>query len=137
MKFIQYNLTGAVVEEYSTDIRQWTAYPLGEKVRITTNTGEEYVGFWNTFIMDHQLPTEIKVGRYDLDEETGKLRSNKDIADYVPLKKIVKVEAILHSNPRWGTRATNKFVFAKPVKIDPEISSFFKNWSHKNTQQNN
>ncbi|WP_242360822.1 hypothetical protein [Limosilactobacillus antri] len=117
MKFIQYNLTGAVVEEYSSDISKWSAYPLGEKVRITTNTGKEYVGFWNTFIMDHQLPTEIKVGRYDLDEETGKLRSNKDIADYVPLKEIAKVEAVLHSNPRWGTRATNKFAFAKPVKL--------------------
>lgn len=113
MKFIQYNLTGDVVEEYSTDISKWTTYPLGEKVRITTNTGEEYVGFWNTFIMDHQLPTEIKVGRYDLDKETGKLRSNKDIADYVPLKEIAKVEVILHSNPRWGTRATNKFSFER------------------------
>lgn len=127
MKFIQYDLTGDVVEEYSTDINQWAAYPLGEKVRITTNTGEEYVGFWNTFIVDHQLPDEIKVGRYDLDEETGELRSNKDIADYVPVKKIVKVEAILHSSPRWGTRATNEFVFAKPVKIDPERNPFFKN----------
>ena len=131
MKFIQYNLTGDVVEEYSTDISKWSAYPLGEKVRITTITGKEYVVFWNTFIMDHQLPTEIKV---DLDEETGELRSNKDIADYVPVKEIAKVEAILHSNPRWGTRATNEFVFAKPVKIDPEISSFFKNWPQKSTQ---
>lgn len=40
--------------------------------------GKEYVGFWNTFIMDHQLPTEIKIGRYDLDEKTGELRSDKD-----------------------------------------------------------
>ena len=94
------------------------AYPLGEKERITTNDGDEYVGFWNTFIMDRQLPTEIKIGRYDLDEKTGKLRSAKDIADYVPIKKFAKVEAILHSDPRWGTRATNKFVFAKPIKFN-------------------
>ncbi len=55
---------------------------------------------------------------------------------YVPVKKIVKVEAILHSNPRWGTRVTNKFAFVKPVKIDPERNSFFKNWPQKSTQQN-
>lgn len=127
MKFIQYNLAGDVVKEYSTDISQWEAYPLGEKVRITTNEGKEYVGFWNTFIMDHQLPAEIEVGRYDLDEETGKLRSNKEIADYVSIKKIAKVEAILHSNPRWGTRATNKFFFSKPVKANPGLD-LFKNW---------
>ncbi|WP_235972086.1 hypothetical protein [Limosilactobacillus urinaemulieris] len=96
MKFIQYNLAGKVVKQYSADVSQWEAYPLGEKVRITTNDGKEYVGFWNTFIMNHQLPTEIKISSYDLDEETGKLRSANDIEAYVPVKKIVKVEAILH-----------------------------------------
>ena len=75
MKFIQYNLTGDVGKEYSTDINQWKSYPLGEKVRITTNDRKEYVGFWDTFIENHKLPTEIKISRYDLDEETGKLRS--------------------------------------------------------------
>lgn len=55
--------------------------------------------------MDNQLRAEIKVGRYDLDEETGKLRSDKEIADYVPIKEITKLEAI---SPRCGTRSTNK-----------------------------
>lgn len=86
--------------------------------------------------MKHQLPVEIKVGRYDLDEKTGELRSDKEIVDYVSLKEITKVEAILHSNPRWGTQATNKFVFAKSVKFDPDKDPFFKNWPQKNTQQN-
>lgn len=134
MKFIQYNLAGEVVDQYSTDVKHLKANPVGEKVRITMNDGKKYVGFWDTFIENHKLPDKIKVSRYDLDEKTGKLRSAKDIADYVPIKKIAKVEAILHSNPRWGTRATNKFVFSKPVKIDPERDPFFKNWPHKNTQ---
>mgnify|MGYP005799509265 FL=1 len=112
MKFIQYNLVGKVVKKYSTDVSQWETYPLGEKVRITTKLGKEYIGFWNTFIMNNQLPAEIKVVRYDFDEETGKLRSDKEFVDYVPIKEITKLEAILHSSPRWGTRATNKFVFA-------------------------
>ena len=136
MKFVQYNLTGKVVKQYSVDACRWEDYPLGEKVRITTKAGKEYVGFWNTFIMKHQLPVEIKVGRYDLDEKTGELRSDKEIVDYVSLKGITKVEAILHSNPRWGTQATNKFVFAKSVKFDPDKDPFFKNWPQKNTQQN-
>ncbi|WP_295730763.1 hypothetical protein [uncultured Limosilactobacillus sp.] len=136
MKFIQYNLTGKVVEQYLTDVKHLKANPVAEKVRITMNSGKKYVGFWDTFIENHKLPDKIKVSRYDLDEETGKLRSNKDIADYVPVKRITKIEAILYSNPRWGTRATNKFVFAKPVKFDSDKDPFFKNWSKKNTQQN-
>lgn len=97
MKFIQYNLAGKVVKKYSADVSQWEAYPLGEKVRITTKLGKEYIGFWNTFIMNNQLPSEIKVVRYDLDEETGKLRSDKKFVDYVPIKEITKLEAILRS----------------------------------------
>lgn len=133
MKFIQYNLAGEVVKQYSADVIQWEAYPLGEKVRITTNEGKEYVGFWDTFIENHKLPDKIKVSQYDLDEETGKLKSNEDIANYVSVKKIAKVEAILYSNPRWGTRATNKFTFTEPVKIDPQNDPF-KNWPQNSTQ---
>ena len=55
--------------------------------------------------MDNQLRAEIKVGCYDLDEETGNLRSDKEIADYMPIKKFTRLEAI---SPRWGTRLTNK-----------------------------
>lgn len=117
MKFIQYNLAGKVVKQYSADVSQWEAYPLGEKVRITTKLGKEYIGFWNTFIMDNQLPAEIRVGRYDLDEETGKLGSDKEIADYVPIKEITKLEAILHSSPRWGTRTTNKLNLRRLIPI--------------------
>lgn len=105
MKFIQYNLAWKVVKQYSADVSQCETYPLDEKVRITIKSGKEYIGFWNIFIMDNQLRAEIKVGRYDLDEETGNLRSDKEIADYVPIKKFTRLEAI---SPRWGTRLTNK-----------------------------
>ncbi|WP_087741744.1 histidine kinase [Levilactobacillus zymae] len=49
MKVIQYNLTGEVIKRYSSDFNQFEDYPVGEKVRITTTSGQKYVGFWQTF----------------------------------------------------------------------------------------
>lgn len=115
MEFIQYNLLGNIIYEGTFTI---TRNPLGQKVRVTTTDDKVYIGFWGAFAMNHQLPDKIKIDRYDLDEATGKLRSFKNISDFVPAIKIVKVEAILYSNPRWGTRPTNKFIFVKPEKTD-------------------
>ena len=50
MKFIQYNLSGKIVEQYSCDFDQLKANPIGEKVRITTDDGKIYIGFWDTFL---------------------------------------------------------------------------------------
>ena len=35
MKFMQYNLSGKIVEQYSCDFDQLKANPIGEKVRVT------------------------------------------------------------------------------------------------------
>lgn len=129
MKFIQYNLAGKVVEQYSCDFDQLKANPIGEKVRVTMDNGKICVGFWDTFHGQGKVQT-AEISQYDLDEKTSKLRSFNSIVTFVPTSRIVKPEAILHSNPCWGTGPTNKFEFSKPVKIDPELDPF-KNWPIK------
>ncbi|WP_416353267.1 hypothetical protein ACNAN0_10725 [Agrilactobacillus fermenti] len=103
---------------------------MGEKVRITMNDGNVYVGFWDAPFENHSAKTAELV-RYDLDENNSKLRSFNNVSIFIPIQNIVKIEAILHSNPRWGTRPTNKFVFAELVKINLESSAPFRNWPIK------
>jgi hypothetical protein len=55
MKFIQYNLSGKIVEQYSCDFDQLKANPIGEKVRITTDDGKGYIGFWILFLNKAQF----------------------------------------------------------------------------------
>lgn len=131
MKFIQYNLAGKVVEQYSCDFDQLKANLIGEKVRVTMDNGKICVGFWDTFLGKGKVQT-AEISQYDLDEKTSKLRSFNSIVAFVPTSRIAKLEAILHSNPRWGMGPTNKFEFSKPVKIDPELDPF-KNWPIKIT----
>lgn len=131
MKFIQYNLAGKVVEQYSCDFDQLKANPIGEKVRVTMDNGKICVGFWDTFLGQGKVQT-AEISQFDLDEKTSKLRSFNSIVTFVPTIRIAKLEAILHSNPHRGTGPTNKFEFSKPVKIDPELDPF-KNWPIKIT----
>lgn len=131
MKFIQYNLSGKIVEKYSCDFDQLKANPIGEKVRITTDDGKGYIGFWDTFLEQGTVQI-VEISQYDLDERTSKLRSSNGIVAFVPTNRITKLETILHSNPRWGTRPSNKFEFSKPVKIDLK-QDLFKNWLTKTT----
>ncbi|AVK62207.1 hypothetical protein C5Z25_10660 [Lactobacillus sp. CBA3605] len=131
MKFIQYNLSGKIVEQYSCDFDQLTDNPIGEKVKVTMDDGKMYIGFFDTFI-GQGIIQAVEISQYDLDEETSKLRSFNSIVTFVPTNRITKLEAILHSNPRWGIRPTNKFEFSKPVKIELDQ---FKNWPTKNSTQ--
>ena len=135
MKFMQYNLSGKIVEQYSCDFDQLKANPIGEKVRVTMDNGKICVGFWDTFLGQCKVET-AEISQYDLDEKTSKLRSSNSIVTFVPTSRIAKLEAILQSNPRWGTWPTNKFEFSKPVKIDPELDPF-KNWPIKKTPSQN
>lgn len=133
MKFIQYSLVGKVIRQcYTNSISEFSSYPLGQKVRVTTSDRKEYVGFWSAPYNPAVVKT-VELLRYNLDEGTGMLRShdlNGDTIIFVPVAPIVKIEAIMHSNPRWGTRPTNKFEFAKTVKFDPKTDPF-KNWPRK------
>lgn len=54
----------------------------------------------------------------NLDEENHRLMGSDNskynqIYEKVDIDKIVKIECILYSNPRWGTELTNKFDFFK------------------------
>lgn len=133
MQFTQYNLSGKVVDQYHLDsFNELTSYPLGQKTRITMNDQKEYVDFWSEPFEPSAVKTIILM-QYTLDENTGKLRSfdsSSNIIIFVPVDGIAKIEAILYSSPRWGTRPTNKFKFSKPVRRDLK-SDFFKNWPKK------
>ena len=94
MKFVQYNLSGKVVEQYSCDFDQLKANPIGEKVRATMDDGKIYTGFWDSFLGQGKIQT-AEISRYDLDEKTSKLRSLNSIVTFVPTSRIAKLEVIL------------------------------------------
>lgn len=81
---------------------------LGQRVRITLDDEKTYEGLIdNTF--DSKAEKKLVLFLYDIDEEHNKLRSDKGIRIFIPLKKVTQVEAIRFSNPRWGSPLTNKF----------------------------
>lgn len=120
--FTKYRLNSKVLESKSIDLDEITEHEynaLGQKVRITTKDGKTYTGF-----ADEPYRTgkgkSLTLMRYDIDLEKHKLRSSNITTIYIPLDVVVKIEAILYSNPRWGTELTNEFEFPKPVKFTPE-----------------
>lgn len=118
----KYRLSGKVIESRFIDLDEITKRDysnLGQKVRITTKDGKAYAGF-----ADEPYHTgrgkSLTLMCYDIDYEKHKLRSSNMTITFIPLDIVVKIEAILYSNPRWGTGLTNKFEFSKPVKYTPE-----------------
>lgn len=87
MKFIQYDLSGEIIEQYSCDFNQIKDNPISEKVRVTMNDGEVYIGFWDTFLGQSAV-------------QTAELRSSNSLVTFIPASRIAKIEAISHSNPR-------------------------------------
>lgn len=57
VKFIQYDLSGEIIEQYSCDFNQIKDNPISEKVRVTMNDGEVYIGFWDTFLGQSAVQT--------------------------------------------------------------------------------
>ena len=118
-----YSLSGGLVKRAEVTADSFDFNLLGEKVRVKTADGTEVEGFWDTAISTQGLPAKVKIGRYDLDEATGTLQSGREIFTFIQSAKIVKIEAILHSNPRWGGKVTNRFEFSEPVrlKVKPDL----------------
>lgn len=79
------------------------------------------------------MPKLLEIYRYDLNEETATLRGSDGSTIFIPVEIIEKIEAISHSNPRWGTRSTNKFTFSSTIKFDPN-SDLFKDWPKKRNE---
>lgn len=128
MEFIQYNQAGKITKRCICELNQLKRSPLGQKVKVTLNDEKQYIGFWYTFL---RVDTKIvEISKYDLDENTGELRSGNSLVTFIPTNKIFRLEAILYSNPRWGVVPTNKFIFSKPVRGDFK-SDFFKDWPVK------
>ena len=95
----------------------------GMKIKCWLKDESQKVGFADVFrIHDNNEYNEmikdyINLCTYDhLDEERNQLVGDDD-SKYnqtyikIAIDDIEKIEAILHSNPRWGTRLTNKFQF--------------------------
>ncbi|WP_196029984.1 hypothetical protein [Longicatena caecimuris] len=100
----------------------------GMKVRCWLNDNSQKVGFMDAFRIhdennyDGIIKDYINICTFDnLDENKNQL-IGYDNSKYdqtcikVDIEDIEKIEAILHSNPRWGTRLTNEFKFNKRVK---------------------
>ena len=108
IKLIIYNLSGKIIENQMIEPQSIEEKTLGQRVRITLDYEKTYEGLTdNTF--NSKTKKKLVLVLYDIDEEHNKLRSDKGINIFIPLKKVTQVETIRFSNPRWGSPLTNKF----------------------------
>ncbi len=143
-KIIFYKLNGIVkkmVDLTEENLKQCN----GMKLKCYLNDNSEIVGFADVFRthdkneFDNEVHGYINLWTFDnLDEEQHKLVGENDNRYNQTFKKIniediIKVEAILYSNPRWGTKLTNKFELypndsddSNESESDVEIPSFLK-----------
>lgn len=116
VEFIQYNLQGDVKLKTNLDFTQNSF--LGQKTRITINNDRQYTGFMNFTgktmpgtLQPAENPTVLELKRFDIDPQTKKVRSDNFTSIFIPSNCIIRVEAILYSNPRWGHYPNNEFQF--------------------------
>lgn len=95
----------------------------GMKLKCYLNDNSEVVGYADIFRSNNKNQFANEINKYiylwtfdNLDEELHQLvgeEENKFNQTFrqVAINDISKIEAILYSNPRWGTRLTNKFEF--------------------------
>lgn len=87
----------------------------GMKVKVTTFDGVEHVGYLEYHIDFHGF-VNLYTYKY-LNEQTGELvaPSGKDrfelLREKLYIKDMTHVDAIVNSNPRWGSRLTNEYKF--------------------------
>lgn len=95
--------SGKNCQKMYCEFNQLKHSPLGQKVRVTLNDEKQYIGFWDTFsIPDAKI---AETNKYDLDEGTNELRSGDKVVTFTLINKIFRLEVILYSNPRWGSRS--------------------------------
>ena len=89
--------------------------PLGMKVKVFTADKKEHIGYLE-YLLDFHGYVNIYIYKF-LDEKNGKLIAPEGqdkyelIREKIYIKDMVYIDAILSSNPRWGTPLTNKFKF--------------------------
>ena len=121
-EIIYYNLSGEIKNREQL-INNNIAKCNGMKIRCWLKDNSQKVGFADVFRVhdennyDGTIKGYINLWTYDnLDEDKNQLignNSSKYNQTYmkINIEDIEKIEAFLHSNPRWGTRLTNKFQF--------------------------
>lgn len=136
-EFIQYDLQGNVKLKTTFDFTRHSCH--GQKTRITTTDGCQYIGFMNFTgktmpgtLQPAENPSVFELQRFDIDSFTKKVRSNNLISIFIPLNITTRVEAILYSNPRWGRYPNNKFQLA--AKESPEKQERREKFNHRFAQ---
>lgn len=121
-EIIFYKLNGTVKKETALT-EENLALCDGMKLKCCLKNGNEVVGFADVYRAYDGSEFDCKVHDYiylwtfdNLDEEQHKLTGTGDqkydqTFNKVSIDDIIKIEAILYSNPRWGTKLTNKFCF--------------------------
>ncbi len=121
-KITFYKLDGTVKKEVALT-EENLALCNGMKLKCCLKNGSEVVGFadvyrtYNKSEFDNKIHDYIYLWTFDnLVEEQHKLVGTDEnkynqTFNKVNIDDIIKIEAILYSNPRWGTRLTNKFCF--------------------------
>ncbi len=115
-----YDLKGNIVECNSL-IQENIEKTHGMMVRCFLNNNKVYEGFADIYRQIESTEKVSSMGEYihlwtwdNLNEETHQLygdSQSKHSQTYMPIKidDIVKMDAILYSNPRFGTMLTNTF----------------------------
>ena len=115
-----YDLKGNIIESNSS-IRENIEKTHGMMVRCFLNNNKVYEGFADVYRKIESTEYVFSVGEYihlwtwdNLNEETHQLEGDaqsKYSQTYTPIKiiDILKMDVILYSNPRFGTRLTNTF----------------------------
>jgi len=114
----------------------------GMKVKCHLKDNSIKIGFADLFrtyndIFDNKIHDYINIWTWDnIDENEHKLIGNdnsKYNKTFIPVKisEIIKIEAILYSNPRWGAELTNQFRFCNEslndnMNADLELPKFLK-----------
>ena len=144
-----YKLDGKVKSEEKMD-KENLCHIHGMMTKCTMKNGIEEVGFadptgiYNKEKYDGKVHDYIYLWTWDnLDEDTGKLIGDDEKYNQtfksVKIDDIEKIEAIIYSNPRWGGKLTNKFIFYNndTNEIEPEIPKFLTNKSMADSNEDN
>ena len=116
--YTKYKFNGDVSCSRFIDIEEVTDHKyscLGQMTRVTINDGRTYEGFADEPYLSGKGNC-LTLKWYDLDYETFGLRSMNSTTIFIPLNIVEKIEAILHSNPRWGHPPINEFVFSRDLR---------------------
>lgn len=128
-EIIYYDLSGKIINREQLNINN-IGKCNGMKIRCWLKDNSQKVGFADVYRIHDENDYDGTVKEYinlcifvNLDEDKNQLIGNDD-SKYeqsyikVEIEDIETIEAILHSNPRWGTSLTNKFQFSDSKKYE-------------------